>query len=74
MRNKTILGLGLLVSFVIYPNAGSAGPLTEAVLLGSVCVRLGGGKLRWDSAQLKITNKPEANTLIHYKYREGWSL
>src|SRR5436309_11788387 len=30
MRNKTILGLGLLVSFLIYPNAGSAGPLTEA--------------------------------------------
>jgi hypothetical protein len=30
MRNKNILGLGLLVSFVIYPNAGFAGPLTEA--------------------------------------------
>jgi predicted dehydrogenase len=51
-----------------------AGPLTEAVLLGSLCIRLGGGKLQWDSAQLKVTNKPEANALIHYKYRDGWSL
>jgi predicted dehydrogenase len=55
-------------------NFDFAGPLTEAVLLGSLCVRLGGGKLRWDSAQLKVTNKPEANALVHYKYREGWRL
>jgi predicted dehydrogenase len=51
-----------------------AGPLTEAVLLGSLCVRLGGGKLVWDSAQMKVTNKPEANALVHYKYRDGWQL
>jgi predicted dehydrogenase len=51
-----------------------AGPLTEAVLLGSLCIRLGGGKLLWDSAQMKITNKPEANAFVHYKYRDGWRL
>ena len=51
-----------------------AGPLTEAVLLGSLCVRLGGEKLLWDSAQLKITNAAEANQLLHYRYRPGWSL
>ena len=51
-----------------------AGPLTEAVLLGSVCVRLGGEKLRWDSANLKVTNLPEAIPYLHYKYRDGWSL
>ena len=33
-----------------------AGPLTEAVLLGTVCVRLGGRKLVWDSDNLKVTN------------------
>jgi len=55
-------------------NFDFAGPLTEAVLLGTICVRLGGGKLQWDSAQLKVTNKPEANALVHYKYREGWRL
>jgi hypothetical protein len=51
-----------------------AGPLTEAVLLGSLCVRLGGAKLHWDSTQMRITNKPEANAFVHYKYRDGWRI
>ncbi len=51
-----------------------AGPLTEAVLLGTVCVRRGGGQLLWDAANLKITNAPEANELLHYEYRQGWTL
>jgi predicted dehydrogenase len=51
-----------------------AGPLTEAVLLGSVCTQNGGEELIWDSANLKVTNSPEANALLHYKYRQGWSL
>jgi hypothetical protein len=51
-----------------------SGPLTEAVLLGSVCIRLGGEKLLWDSTSLKVTNVPEANQPLHYQYREGWSL
>ena len=32
-----------------------AGPLTEAVLLGTLCVRTGGHKLYWDAAKLKFT-------------------
>lgn len=51
-----------------------AGPLTEAVLLGTVCIRSGGGRLIWDSANLKITNAPQANPLLHYEYRKGWTL
>ncbi|NLE58308.1 MAG: Gfo/Idh/MocA family oxidoreductase [Planctomycetes bacterium] len=51
-----------------------AGPLTEAVLLGTVCVRVGGRKLLWDSPNLKVTNLPEANEYIHYEYRKGWDL
>lgn len=51
-----------------------AGPLTEAVLLGTVCVRVGGQQLAWDSAQLKVTNVAEANKLLHYDYRPGWTL
>ena len=51
-----------------------AGPLTEAVLLGSVCIRNGGEKLVWDNANLKITNDPDANKYLHYEYRKGWSL
>lgn len=51
-----------------------AGPLTEAVLLGTVCVRMGGKRLLWDSENLKVTNLPEANQYLHYEYRNGWTL
>ena len=53
-------------------NFDFAGPLTEAVLLGSVCIRNGGEKLLWDSENLKITNDPDANKFLHYEYRKGW--
>ncbi len=55
-------------------NFDFAGPLTEAVLLGTVSVRMGGRKLIWDSVNLKVTNVPEANKYIHYQYRKGWTL
>jgi len=55
-------------------NFDFAGPLTEAVLLGSVCIRNGGEKLIWDADNLRITNDPDANKFIHYEYRKGWSL
>jgi predicted dehydrogenase len=51
-----------------------AGPLTEAVLLGSVCIRNGGGKLVWDSENLKFTNDPDANQYLDYEHREGWKV
>ncbi len=53
-------------------NFDFAGPLTEAVLLGSVCVRNGGERLEWDSANLKFKNDEDANKLLHYEYRKGW--
>ena len=53
---------------------GFSGPLTEAVLLGTACVRNGGDRLVWDSANMKFTNDPEANKYVHYEYRKGWSL
>ncbi len=51
-----------------------AGPMTEAVLLGTVCVRAGGLKLLWDSASMKVTNLPEANQYVRCTYRESWTL
>ena len=51
-----------------------AGPLTEAVLLGMVSVRMGGELLVWNSEALRVENLPEANNLLHYQYRSGWSL
>jgi predicted dehydrogenase len=50
-----------------------AGPLTEAVLLGSLAIRIGNEKLQWDSQHLKIPNFPEAEPYLDYSYREGWS-
>jgi predicted dehydrogenase len=55
-------------------NFSFAGPLTETVLLGAVCIRNGGRQLLWDSANRKITNDARANQLLHYEYRPGWSL
>ena len=37
-------------------------------------LRVGGGKLRWDAANLKFTNSNAANALINPPYRKGWSL
>jgi len=54
-------------------NFDFAGPLTEAVLLGVVCVRNGGDKLLWDNGKV-ATNDPEANRFLHYEYRKGWEL
>ena len=54
-------------------NFSYAGPLTEAVLLGNVSLRLG-RRIEWDSANAKVTNVPEANELIKRVYRPGWSL
>jgi predicted dehydrogenase len=51
-----------------------AGPLTEAVLLGTVSVRMGGKRLLWDSTEMKVTNLPEANEYLHYQYRPSWTL
>ncbi len=50
-----------------------AGPLTEAVLLGSIAIRLGNEKLVWDSPNLKTPNYPEAEKFLNYTYRDGWS-
>ena len=47
---------------------------TESFLLGCIAQRMPGEKLMWDSEKLKITNDPDANHLLHYEYRKGWSL
>lgn len=50
-----------------------SGPLTEICLLGNVAKRLD-TRIYWDSANMKVTNNPEAEPLIRRPYREGWSL
>ena len=50
-----------------------SGPLSETVLLGTVAYRIG-KPLEWDAQNLKVTNAPEAEALIHPEYREGWTM
>jgi predicted dehydrogenase len=53
-----------------------SGPLTEAMLLANVAVRLKDKnmKLLWNAEKMEFTNLPEANELLHFPYRPGWSL
>jgi predicted dehydrogenase len=48
-----------------------SGPLTEAVLLGSVATRFPKQTLAWDAAALKFTNEPGANAFVKRAYRKG---
>jgi len=48
------------------------GPMTEAILLGTVAIRVPGQKLEWDSPRLKVANYPEANRYLQRTYRDGW--
>jgi predicted dehydrogenase len=50
-------------------NFDYAGPLTEMVLLGNLAVRLG-KRIEWDSVNMRCTNAPEANALVHKTYRK----
>ncbi|HTB23125.1 MAG TPA: hypothetical protein VK914_10510, partial [bacterium] len=54
-------------------NFDVSGPLSETVLLGNLVMRLG-KKLEWDSANLRVTNAPEAEPFIRAQYREGWGI
>ena len=51
-----------------------SGPLTEAVLLGSVAVRFPQTTLEWDAADLRFTNCADANPFIRRQYRAGWEV
>jgi hypothetical protein len=58
------------------PSAGFdySGPLTEAVLLGSVAVRFPHTTLEWNSAKLAFTNENRANAFVRRSYRKGWEV
>ena len=48
------------------------GPMTEAILLGTVAVRVPGEKLDWDHARMQVKDSSTANKLLKRSYREGW--
>jgi predicted dehydrogenase len=50
------------------------GPMTEAILLGTVAIRVPGKLLEWNSDDLKFTNYPEAEKFLSRDYRKGWGI
>ena len=50
------------------------GPMTEAILLGTVAIRVPGQKLEWDAANMRFPNYPEAERHLRRKYRDGWKV
>lgn len=49
-----------------------SGPMSEAVVLGTVAIRLPDQNLEWDSVALRFNNSPQANRLLRRRYRQGW--
>jgi predicted dehydrogenase len=54
-------------------NFDYSGPLTEAVLLGSVATRFRNTTLKWDAAKMTFDVK-EANQFVRRTYRKGWEV
>ena len=50
------------------------GPMTEAILLGTVAIRTPDTLLEWDAPNLKIPNNEGANKLLRRTYRQGWEV
>ena len=50
------------------------GPMAEAILLGTVAIRVPGKRLEWDPVGMKIPNVPEAERFLHRTYRQGWEV
>ena len=53
---------------------GQSGPMTEAILLGTVALRVPNELLKWNAAKLKFDNYPAANKYLSRVYRKGWQI
>ena len=50
------------------------GPMSEAIILGTVAIRVPGQVLQWDSKHMRFPNHPEAERLLRRHYRKGWEV
>jgi hypothetical protein len=48
------------------------GPMAEAIILGTVAIRMPDQKLEWNSSKMRIPNCREAERFLSRRYREGW--
>lgn len=53
-------------------NFSYAGPLAEAVLLGTIAIRFPNTELHWDAHMLQLTNSDAAQAFVSKSYRKGW--
>ncbi len=51
-----------------------SGPMTEAILLGTVALRTPNEVLQWDAKKLSFPNHPDANKYLRRTYRKGWQI
>lgn len=49
-----------------------SGPLSEAVLLGTIAIRHAGSTLTWDAESLQLSGAPHAADQLTKRYRAGW--
>ena len=49
-----------------------SGPMTEAILLGTVGARMPDQWLKWDTVNMKIPSSAVAERLLRREYRESW--
>ena len=55
-------------------NFDYSGPLTELATLGNIATLNVGTELHWDAERMSFPNHPEANQLLHFRYRDGWKM
>tara|TARA_R110000796_G_scaffold21541_4_gene63299 strand:+ start:5090 stop:6463 length:1374 start_codon:yes stop_codon:yes gene_type:complete len=51
-----------------------SGPMTEAILLGTVAIRMPDTVLKWDPVNMSFLNQPKANKFLQREYRKGWGV
>jgi len=49
-----------------------SGPLSEAVLLGTIAIRHPGRTLHWSAEQFQLNGAPNVQDLLTKSYRSGW--
>jgi len=49
------------------------GPMTEAILLGTIAIRVPDILLEWDPVKMRFPNYPDANKFLRRRYRKGWN-
>ncbi|MBX3239300.1 MAG: Gfo/Idh/MocA family oxidoreductase [Chitinophagaceae bacterium] len=50
------------------------GPMTEAILLGTIAIRTPGTLLKWDAEKMRFPNHPAADRFLKRTYRKGWEV